>query len=126
MFKINIVCVGNLKDKEYIALSEEYKKRLQRFAKINIIELKEKTNYNNVNQTIDAETTDILNNIDISSAFLLDKDGKNPTSEEFAKNIECGGRQRRRDGSRNHTERCCKGRRGSDWRDLPGIEEVVE
>ena len=64
MIKINIVCVGNLKDKEYISLAEEYQKRLSRFAKINVVELKEKNSLSNINQIIESETADILQNIE--------------------------------------------------------------
>ena len=48
MQKINLICVGNLKDKEYISMCEEYKKRISRFANINIIELKEKYLFNEI------------------------------------------------------------------------------
>ena len=84
MIKINIVCVGNLKDKEYISLAEEYQKRLSRFAKINIIELKEKNSLSNINQIIESETADILQNIDMSKTVLLDKDGELVSSPELA------------------------------------------
>ena len=84
MIKINIVCVGNLKDKEYISLAEEYQKRLSRFAKINIVELKEKNSLSNINQIIESETADILQNIDMSKTVLLDKDGELVSSPELA------------------------------------------
>lgn len=84
MIKINIVCVGNLKDKEYISLAEEYQKRLSRFAKINIVELKEKNSLSNTNQIIESETADILQNIDMSKTVLLDKDGELVSSPELA------------------------------------------
>lgn len=41
-------------------------------------------------------------------------------------NLRSGGGQRRNDGSRNYAEGCGERRRGSDRRDLPGIEEVAE
>ena len=84
MIKINIVCVGNLKDKEYISLAEEYQKRLSRFAKINIVELKEKNSLSNINQIIESEPADILQNIDMSKTVLLDKDGELVSSPELA------------------------------------------
>lgn len=84
MIKINIVCVGNLKDKEYISLAEEYQKRLSRFAKINVVELKEKNSLSNINQIIESETADILQNIDVSKTVLLDKDGELISSPELA------------------------------------------
>ena len=41
MYNITILCVGKLKEKFYISASEEYLKRLQRYCKLNLIELKE-------------------------------------------------------------------------------------
>ena len=88
MLKINLVCVGNLKDKEYVCLCDEYQKRIQRFAKIKVVELKEKTNFDNISQTIESESMDILSNIDVNSSVLLDRKGENPSSEDFAKMFE--------------------------------------
>ena len=88
MIKINIVCVGNLKDKEYITLVEEYKKRISRFAKINISELKEKTEFSNHLQVIECESEDILNHIDTSTSILCDVKGDIISSEQFAQIFE--------------------------------------
>ena len=38
---INIVCVGKIKEKYFTAAIDEYKKRLSRFARVNIIEVKD-------------------------------------------------------------------------------------
>ncbi len=45
---INIVCVGKLKEKYLTLASEEYEKRISRFAKINIIEIKDEVLRNNL------------------------------------------------------------------------------
>lgn len=44
MNKVNIVCVGKIKEKFYTDAVNEYTKRISRFAKLNIIELAEKEN----------------------------------------------------------------------------------
>ena len=41
MYNITILCVGKLKEKFYIDASEEYLKRLSRYCKLNLVELKE-------------------------------------------------------------------------------------
>lgn len=42
MNKVNIVCVGKIKEKFYTDAIGEYVKRMSRFAKVNIVELPEK------------------------------------------------------------------------------------
>jgi len=41
MYKINIVCVGKLKEKHFLSAQEEYLKRLSRFCEIKVTELNE-------------------------------------------------------------------------------------
>ena len=41
MYNVTILCVGKLKEKFYIDATEEYRKRLSRYCKLNIVELKE-------------------------------------------------------------------------------------
>ena len=41
MYNITILCVGKLKEKFYIDASAEYLKRLSRYCKLNLVELKE-------------------------------------------------------------------------------------
>lgn len=88
MQKINLICVGNLKDKEYISMCEEYKKRISRFANINIIELKEKNNLVNIPQIIECESEEILSKIDTAKTVLFDVKSNEQTSEQFAKFLE--------------------------------------
>ena len=88
MFKINLYCVGNLKDKEYISMCEEYKKRISRFANINIIEIKEKNELGNIDLIIENETKEILNKINSSNIVLFDVDGDSFSSQKFANFIE--------------------------------------
>ena len=41
MLTVNVICVGKLKEKFYLAAVEEYSKRLSRSCKLNLIELPE-------------------------------------------------------------------------------------
>lgn len=87
MLKINILCVGNLKDKFFIEASGEYIKRLSRFCVCNIKELKEYTNLNNIEQIKQAEGQEIINNIK-GYVILLDVKGMLISSEDLAAKIE--------------------------------------
>ncbi len=83
MIKINILCVGNLKDKFFIDASAEYLKRLSRFCQCNVKELKEYTNLENIEQIKQAEGQEIMNNLK-GYTVLLDVKGKEMSSEQFA------------------------------------------
>lgn len=83
MIKINISCVGNLKDKFFIDASAEYLKRLSRFCQCNVKELKEYTNLENIEQIKQAEGQEIMNNLK-GYTVLLDVKGKEMSSEQFA------------------------------------------
>lgn len=83
MIKINILCVGNLKDKFFIDASAEYLKRLSRFCQCNVKELKEYTNLENIEQIKQAEGQEIMNNLK-GYTVLLDVKGKEMPSEQFA------------------------------------------
>ena len=80
MLKINIVCVGNLKDKFFIDACGEYKKRLSRFCELSIRELKEYTNFDNEEQTKQAEGEEILKHVS-GFVVLADVKGKTLSSE---------------------------------------------
>jgi len=86
MLKINLVCVGNLKDKFFIDACDEYKKRLSRFCSLNIIELKEYTNFENTQQTKEKEAIEIIKNLK-GFVILLDVKGELISSEELSKKI---------------------------------------
>ncbi len=87
MIKINIVCVGNLKDKFFIEASEEYIKRLSRFCVCSIKELKEFNNLNNKTQIVKAEGEEIIKNLK-GYVVLLDVQGEQQSSENFSLNIQ--------------------------------------
>ena len=44
MINITLICVGKIKEKFYCDAIDEYKKRLSRFCKLNIIQVKDEPN----------------------------------------------------------------------------------
>ena len=45
---INLVCVGNLKEKYWIEACDEYRKRLSKFCKLKLVEVDEQNKYINI------------------------------------------------------------------------------
>ena len=86
MLKINIVCVGNLKDKFFIDACAEYSKRLSRFCDLKITELKEYTDLDSVEQIKQKEGQEILKHIK-GYFVLLDVKGTQISSEDFAESL---------------------------------------
>lgn len=84
MYKINLYCVGDLKEKEFVQLCEEYKKRISRFAKINIYEIKEKNNLNDINLIVENESKDLISKINLNKTILFDVKGQQYSSEDFS------------------------------------------
>lgn len=83
MLKINLICVGNLKDKFFIEASGEYIKRLARFCELKVTEIKEFTNLTNIEQIKEKEGEEILKAVK-GHFILLDVKGKLISSEELA------------------------------------------
>ena len=91
MIRINIVCVGKIKEKYIKDGIEEFLKRLSKYAKLDIIELSEEDDNKGVKNAIDIETERIINIIEkknYSYNILLDLSGKMLTSVEMAQKIE--------------------------------------
>ena len=89
MHKINIIAVGNLKEKYWTEAIEEYKKRLSRFAKVEIKEVAEvlPNSRTSVDQIKKLECDELAKHL-VGVGVAMDKSGKQLTSEEFAKFIE--------------------------------------
>lgn len=86
MITINLICVGNLKEKFWREASSEYEKRLSKFCKLNIIELCEQNKFEDTNKILQLEGQSILKTIEDKNGknFLLAIGGKEYASEEFA------------------------------------------
>ena len=93
MLKVNIICVGKLKEKFYCEAIDEYSKRLKSYCSLNIIEIKDEKIPNKPsekeNQIIkEKEGNNILSHIKKDSYIIcLDIKGKQYTSEEFSQKI---------------------------------------
>lgn len=87
MITINLICVGNIKEKFYLDAVKEYQKRLSAFCKLNIIEVRE-TNFNNpTNSEIEIikqnEAKEIKKHL-TKFNVLFNIQGKSFSSAEFA------------------------------------------
>lgn len=91
MVKINIVCIGKVKDKYIRDGIEEFSKRLSRYANFSIVELSEEDDNKGIESAISKETERIINIINKKSQsynILLDLKGKQKSSEEMAELLE--------------------------------------
>ncbi len=92
MVKINVVAVGKIKEKYFQSGVDEYVKRLSRYAKIKIVEIKERNIVNEPNpseiiEILKREGEDIKKELKGYSVALA-IEGKKFSSEEFANFIE--------------------------------------
>lgn len=87
MITINLVCVGNLKEKFWQEASSEYQKRLSKFCKLNVIELQEQNKYDDIEKIKQVEGDDICTKL-VGKCYLLDIGGKQYASEELANEIQ--------------------------------------
>ena len=88
MLKINLIVMGDIKEKYFKDAIDEYKKRISRFADIKIIELKENAPKNNgeILSCLKRDAEEIKKHIK-GYPICLDIKGKMLTSEEMAKKI---------------------------------------
>ncbi|MHC5216488.1 23S rRNA (pseudouridine(1915)-N(3))-methyltransferase RlmH [Enterococcus sp. LJL128] len=92
--RIKIITVGKLKEKYLVQGINEYLKRLQSYSKVEVIEVPdekapEKLSEAEMLQVKDKEGERILAKLsDSDYLFALAIDGKQPSSEDFAKDIE--------------------------------------
>ena len=76
---IKIICLGKLKEDYLINLTNDYLKRISKYHKIELIELKDEEDLN-------SEAKNIMKNINPKDYVItLEIEGKSVTSEEFAK-----------------------------------------
>lgn len=87
MVSIKIVCVGNLKEKFWREAEQEYVKRLSKFCKLEIKEIEEQNQFKEEDRIIEVESKKIEKEVE-NDSFLMDINGNQYSSEEFAKLIE--------------------------------------
>lgn len=79
---ITILCVGKIKESYLNDMINDYKKRISKYEKIEIIEVKD-------NVDIEKETQELKKYINSKDYIItLEIEGKNFTSEEFAKRLD--------------------------------------
>ena len=91
MIRINVVCVGKIKEKYIKEGINEFLKRLSKYIKLEIIELAEEDDNKGIENATNSETERIINAISKKSYsynILLDLKGKMLDSEEMAQKIE--------------------------------------
>ena len=87
---VSIICVGKVKEKYIVEGINEFLKRMQSFAKMKIVELKEDGNDSSRNISLEKESEEILKTMEKLGGYniLLDIQGKNFSSEEMSEEIE--------------------------------------
>lgn len=89
MIEINVISVGSVKEKYLQDLIADYKKRITKYAKIDLIELKDESNKINENVVKELEGERILNSIkDGFYVILLDLQGAMLDSVALSKKID--------------------------------------
>jgi len=91
MYKIQIVCVGKLKEKYFIEAQDEYAKRLKKFCDFQIVELQENflspnPSEQEINNSLLKEYNQILPFLK-GKVFVCDLNGKQFDSVEFSSKI---------------------------------------
>lgn len=87
---VSIVCVGKVKDKYILDGIAEFQKRLQPFAKFEILEVKEYGKEQSPTQAMEKETGELISVLERLGGYhiLLDVKGKERNSLEMAKHLE--------------------------------------
>lgn len=93
MLKVNLVCVGKIREKFYRDAAAEYAMRLSRFVSLNIVEIAEKTE-GAAEKNLLIESESIKKHLK-GTVIALASEGKKLTSEGFSKLLS----QKRNEGS---------------------------
>ncbi len=95
MLRINIICIGKIKEKYFTDAIAEYAKRLTAFCKFNVVELPEEKiksntpNDSQIEEVIEAEGKKIMQKIGASDYVVaMCIEGKMLSSEELSKTLE--------------------------------------
>ncbi|MBR5341011.1 MAG: 23S rRNA (pseudouridine(1915)-N(3))-methyltransferase RlmH [Erysipelotrichaceae bacterium] len=86
---IKIVCVGKIKDKHLSALIDDYVKKINRYHKLEIVEVKDEPINDNEKIVLDREAERVLNRInDDEYVILLDLHGKSIDSLSLSEKLD--------------------------------------
>ena len=86
---LKLVCVGKVKDSSLKALIDDYSKRIQKYHKLEVIEVKDEPIRDNEKEVLDVEASRIMSKIDKDDyVILLDLHGESLDSVSFAKKID--------------------------------------
>lgn len=93
MIKINIICVGKIKEKYLLDGIKEYQKRLSKYCSLQFIELEDEKIYENSNPSLDLiikekESKKVIDKMPEGYSILLDVIGEENSSENMAKTLE--------------------------------------
>ena len=86
---IRLVCVGKVRDEHLLALISDYQKKISRYHKLEIIEVRDEPIRDNEKQVLDIEADRLLNVIDKNDyVILLDLHGRSIDSPGFAEKLD--------------------------------------
>lgn len=86
---IKVLCVGKVKDEHLLALINDYKKRINKYHKLEIVEVKDEAIKDDEKQVLDIEASRLLDKIDSDEyVILVDLHGESIDSISLAKKID--------------------------------------
>ena len=86
---LKLICVGRVKDASLKALIDDYRKRIQKYHKLEVIEVKDEPIRDNKKEVLDIEASRIMSKIEKDDyVILLDLHGESLDSVSFAKKID--------------------------------------
>ena len=86
---LKLICVGKVKDASLKALIDDYQKRIQKYHKLEVIEVKDEPIRENEKEVLDIEASRIMSKIDKDDyVILLDLHGESLDSVSFANKID--------------------------------------
>ena len=86
---LKLICVGRVKDASLKALIDDYQKRIQKYHKLEVIEVKDEPIRDNEKEVLDIEGSRIMSKIDKDDyVILLDLHGESLDSASFANKID--------------------------------------
>lgn len=86
---LKLICVGKVKDASLKALIDDYQKRIQKYHKLEVIEVRDEPIRDNEKEVLDIEASRIMSKIDKDDyVILLDLHGESLDSVSFANKID--------------------------------------